>query len=87
MNPLEIAGLILACVSGIALPAIAARNKRIKDLEDKVAAQAVTIAKIETASEMWCVMHEDLRSVNTNVQKMAESLARLEGTLSDRNHN
>lgn len=81
MNMLEIIGLCIAAISGLALPITLARESRRAKLEDAVQAQAIEIAKLQESSKAWELLHAELRDLRDDVRKMTNAMARLEATL------
>lgn len=81
MTLIEVLGLLIAAVSGVAIPMAVARRAQQRELEQRVNDHAVEIARLKESSKAVELLHTDLRELRNDVREMTSTLARVEATL------
>ena len=81
MSAIEVVGLIIGAISGVALPWLMTRAAQWRALEGKVAEQAIEIARLQEKALATDQFHAELREIREEIRHMVKTLAAVEAAV------
>lgn len=88
MTLVEVLGILIAAISGVAIPMAVARRGQQRELEQRVNDHAVEIARLKESNnatkQVIDPIRQDIHELRNDVKEMTGAVARLEATFTAR---